>query len=436
MKRFMHLKALMAVLLIGLLPFMAACDDDDNGVIAQETAPKYVIFMVPDGMGLSNVTAARIYKNGPDGGALALETLEYIGYQRTHSRNSTVTDSAAAASAWACGEKFNNGEISCLDNNEDGICDGTRAHEKTILETAKDLGMATGLVANSDITHATPAAFGAHVHNRKCESEIFRQYMEKSIDVLLGGGIATNRSSCLLEGTDDAYNDALVQQAIQNGYTYVTNQTELLNAGNASRLLGVFNSGGMTPIFARGAANTEPTLAEMTNVALDVLEENANGFFLMVEGSQIDWANHARNAVYQIQETLDFDNSVKVAMDWMNASQERKDNTLLVVVADHECGGVIIDGPYGRLSQAGNTSAQYVDGFGQHVEDNDGYPVMAPDVDLVFGSGLYVDGVYENIPGSANHTAVDTIVWSNSPALAKAMDNADIYGVIYSYLTN
>ncbi|WP_054694988.1 alkaline phosphatase [Desulfosarcina cetonica] len=115
---------------------------------------KNIIFMVPDGQGLSNVTAARIFKNGPDGMPLNQETLKNIGYQRTHSADSTVTDSAAAASAWAVGQKFLNGEISCHGDSETGKCSDP---VPTILELAEKMGMATGLVASSQISHATPA---------------------------------------------------------------------------------------------------------------------------------------------------------------------------------------------------------------------------------------------------------------------------------------
>ncbi len=129
-----------------------------------------IIFMVPDGQGLSNVVAARVFKNGPNGAPLHQETLDNMGYQRTHSANSLVTDSAAAASAWAMGEKFNNGEISCH-----GDANYSCTNElPTILEIAKKRGLATGLVATSQISHATPAAFGAHTYSRNCGLEIAR----------------------------------------------------------------------------------------------------------------------------------------------------------------------------------------------------------------------------------------------------------------------
>ncbi|MBI9091229.1 MAG: alkaline phosphatase [Desulfobacterium sp.] len=406
---------------------MMSCASHDSANAGQ-TQPKNVIFMVPDGMGLSNVTTSRIYKNGPNGDSLNFEKLPYIGYQRTHSLNSTVTDSAAAASAWASGEKFNNGEISCLDNDNDGVCDETRINSQTILEVAQEMGMGTGLVATSDITHATPAVFGAHVHNRKCESEIFSQFIKHGIDVLMGGGVATNRSSCLLGATDDAFNAALIEQAQSNGYAYVNYKSELDAVGTPEKLLGLFHDGGLTPIYQRSADSVEPTLADMTHAALNILEQKPNGFFLMVEGSQIDWADHARNVAYMVQEVLDFDDSVKIVWDWINETEERKKNTLLVVVADHETGGVIIDGPYGSLSQNGGTASQLVLPSGTAVTDQDGNPVMAPDVSVVFGSN------HENPTQSAGHTAVDTIIRSNSPQCAKAMDNTELYQIMMDFM--
>ncbi len=433
MKRFTLESIFMTVALAACVALMSACDDSEATAsntddMASSATPRNVIMMVPDGMGLSNVTAARIYKNGPNGDPLYFEQLPYIGYQRTHSRNSTVTDSAAAGSAWASGDKFNNGEISCIDDNADGACDGTRKNDQTILEIARDLGKATGLVANSDITHATPAVWGAHVHSRKCESEIFAQMLDLEVDVMLGGGVATNRGPCMLPETDDAHNEALIASAVADGYTYVTTRDELTASAGASRLLGLFNDGGLTPIVARPTPCGQPTLKEMTEAALDVLSEDPDGFFLMVEGSQIDWANHARNVMYQIEETLDFDDAVKVVMDWMAEDLDRQKNTLLIVVPDHETGGVIIDGPYGRLSEAGDTGVQLYDLEGEPVYDMDGYPVMEPDLTVLFGSNP------TEPTESANHTAVDTLIWSNSPACARALDNTDLYDIMRNFM--
>ena len=369
-----------------------------------EKRAKNIIFMVPDGQGLSNVVAARIFKNGPNGDPLLQETLENIGHQRTHSKNSTVTDSAAAASAWTSGAKFNNGEISCHDDDFDSACDDTPV--PTILDIAQSMGKATGLVVTSDITHATPAAFGANVHNRKCEEEIAKQYLDREIDVLMGGGIASNRSSCGLASSSSDYLENLLDDYAGGGYQIVTTREEMNSAvaNGEKNILGLFKNGGKSVEMFRvdeSAAypETEPTLAEMTASALDVLEENNRGMFLMVEGSQIDWEDHARNDVGQIAESLGFDEAVAVVLNWVNAKRSRKENTLVIVVADHDTSGFAITGPYGSLSQAGDI------------------------IESAFVSG--------------SHTAVDTIIYSQGPGsdnLNAALDNTDLYDVMKNAL--
>ncbi len=347
---------------------------------------KNIIFMVPDGMGLADVTAARIYKNGPGGAPLNIETLGNIGYQRTYSANSIITDSAAAGSAWACGEKFNNGEI-CY--HTDG-----KPYNPSILELAKAEGKATGLVATSTITHATPAVFGAHVKSRNCENEIARQYIEVTgVDVMLGGGVAkfnsTRPDKC---GTSGDF----IAEALQKGYPVVYTRAGMDSAvaNGTVKLLGLFSNSGMTPEYLRVSGTTEPGLPEMTSSALDILEKNRDGFFLMVEGSQVDWANHDNNLKYQVGETLAFDEAVRVVLDWINTSPERKEHTLLIIVPDHETGGFAVNGP-DRLLNAGES------------------------VDVGWTS--------------PEHTGVDTLIWSQGPAsfaLGRAVDNTDLYGVM------
>jgi len=143
----------------------------------------------------------------------------------------------------------------------------------------------------------------------------------------------------------------------------------------------------------------EPTLPEMTAAALDVLEEDKDGFFLMVEGSQIDWANHANNIKYQLGETLAFDDAVKVVLDWLDKKPSRKLHTLVIIVSDHDCGGFAVNGPYGKLSKAGD----------------------------IVNAGWT----------SGDHTAVDTIIWSQGPGsqyLGKAVDNTYLYWVMKNVL--
>jgi alkaline phosphatase len=200
------------IVLVGATGPLCAQVPDNNHEV------KYVIFMVPDGMGaLANVTAARIRLNGIAGDPLHMETLDHIGYMRTFSEKNTVTDSSAAASAWACGEKFVNNEV-CL--HASGA-----PYNPSLLEIAQRAGMSTGLVATQTITHATPAAFAAHTAIRNCETEIARQYVQVTRpDVMLGGGIGKFRTS-----TPDRCGVAgdYIAEAVSTGYTYVQSEAEM-----------------------------------------------------------------------------------------------------------------------------------------------------------------------------------------------------------------
>jgi alkaline phosphatase len=352
--------------------------------LAAQLPVKNIIFLVPDGLGLSNVTAARIRLGGVDGDSLAFETLSQIGYQRTHSRNSVVTDSAAAASAWATGHKFVNGEISHHTING--------SSPMTILELAQSLGKSTGLVATSTITHATPAAFGAHVPSRKCETEIAKQYISLGIDVLLGGGVSkfrtTSADPCGTSGD-------MIALAISHGYTYVTTRAEMEAAPNQQKLLGLFSDKGMTAMINRAADSPEPLLKRMTTKALKILGGNPNGFFLMVEGSQIDWANHANSLQYQLRETVAFDSAVKNALNWVRENNAEED-TLIIVVPDHDCGGMAINGPNGSIIRTGGT-----------------------DIEAAWTSDY--------------HTACDTMIWSQGPYseyLGAALDNTHLFYIM------
>ena len=363
-----------------------------------------IIFMVPDGMGLTDVTAARIFKHGSAGGRLSLETLSTIGYQKTHSADSSVTDSAAAASAWASGDKFRNGEISCHDDDQDGKCSPTPGY--TILETAKEKGKSTGLVVTSTVTHATPAAFGAHAPWRKCEKEIARQYIKVTgVDVVLGGGrrdfksVATEADKC---GTFGDF----IADAVNNGYAVVHTGKELESAvaEGSTKILGLFTLKGKTPeLFrvnpAEHYSKDEPTLPQMTAAALKILEKDEDGFFLLVEGSQIDWANHRNDVAYQVAETLAFDYAVQVVMNWIDEKPSRRQHTLVIIAPDHETGGFAINDTSGGKYQPG---------------------------DVVHGAWT-----------TTGHTAGDVLLWSQGPGsnyLGKAVDNTDIYRVMREVL--
>ena len=361
---------------------------------------KSIIFMVPDGMGLADVTAARIFKYGSQDGNLYLETLSTIGYQRTLSSDSLVTDSAAAASAWASGDKFRNGEVSCHDDDRDGKCEPTPT--PTILETAKELGKSSGLVVTSAATDATPAAFGAHVSSRHCENEIARQYIQVTgVDVILGGGLKHFKSTGIQADKCGTFGNFIVD-AESKGYDVVYTGKELDGAvaKGSKRILGLFTSKGKTHELFRldpkkHYRQEEPTLPQMTAAALKTLERDEDGFFLLVEGSQIDWANHHNDVAYQVSETLAFDAAVQVVLKWVDEKPSRRQHTLVIIAPDHETGGFAIND---------TRKGEYQPG------------------DLVHGAWT-----------TTGHTAGDVLIWSQGPGsafLGRAMDNTDIYKVM------
>jgi alkaline phosphatase len=191
--------------------------------------------------------------------------------------------------------------------------------------------MATGLVATSSITHATPAGFGAHTVSRKEETTIAEHLIANRINVLLGGGHAFFAPQSIT-GSRRKDNIDLVAEAKNAGYEYAVTLQEMQQA-SGKFLLGLFAGEGMT------TQRPEPTLEEMTLKALQVLGSNNKGFILMVEGSQIDWANHENNEDESARQTILFDQAVQVVLEYA----VKDGHTLVVVVADHETGGIAIN---------------------------------------------------------------------------------------------
>ncbi len=299
----------------------------DRAYPAVSPRVRNVILLIGDGMGLSQVMLARMKAMGAEG-KLNMQLLPVHGLIRTHSADKLVTDSAAAGTALACGIKTKNGMI--------GVApDGTPYY--TILEAAQAKGMATGLVATSTISHATPASFGAHVKSRKMEDTIAEHLIGNRINVLFGGGrkyfLPQSESKSGRKDDKD-----LLAEARDAGYAVIETANQLRWI-SGPRVLGLFHLDGMTT-FA-----PEPMLAEMTKKAVSLLDETAtdsrkygNGFFLMVEGSQIDWACHANDAANCVRQTLLFDEAVREAVNFALADGR----TLVVVTADHETGGLTI----------------------------------------------------------------------------------------------
>jgi len=327
-----------------------------------------IILFIGDGMGISHITAGRLKSLGANG-RLHIDRMPVTGLLINHAADNLITDSAAGATALASGFKTNNAMISLLPDN-------TRA--VTILEALREKGFAAGLVATSSITHATPACFAAHVPARKMEPEIAAQLVESGVEVMLGGGRAffIPEEDSASKRSDDLN---LIERARQNGYRVVQNREELQKISEG-RVLGLFNDDEM-----RNEPH-EPTLAEMAAKAIELLRGNANGFFLMVEGSQIDWGAHDNLLDYVVREMLAFDEAVKVGLEF--AREDRR--TLVLVTADHETGGLAInDGSLdGKELEAGWTSGHHtgqpvpIFGYGPHslrftgVHDNTRVPII------------------------------------------------------------
>ena len=308
-----------------------------------------VILCIGDGMGLNQIALASMKVAGPNG-RLYMERLPVTGVVRTHSASSRVTDSAAAGTALASGVKTKNGMI--------GVTPDEKVYQ-TILEAAKARGMATGLVATSTITHATPASFASHVASRATEAAIADQLIANRVNVLFGGGrkFFLPKSDPNSARKDDK---DLIAEARQAGYTYVTNDRELRSV-RGSHVLGLFQLDSLK------TAGPEPSLAALTRKAIQVLtkvkstaSDRRRGFFLMVEGSQIDWACTDNDIKRSIRQTLLFDQAVQVAVDFAL----RDGHTLVIVTADHETGGLTyIEGakaspdPAIRWSVKGHTGA-------------------------------------------------------------------------------
>jgi alkaline phosphatase len=280
-----------------------------------------VILCIGDGMGANEIALARQKVVGQDG-KLWMERLPVAGLVRTFSADHAVTDSAAAATAMACGVKTKNGTI--------GIGIDKKAYA-SILEILSKKGWRTGLVVTSTMTHATPAGFASHVNSRDSEEEITGQLFDNRVDVLFGGG----RKFWLSAGR---HGSNLMMMAQRAGYHVVQSREEMMKL-TSGPALGLFAEEGMATF------EPEPSLAEMTQKAIALLSAKSKDwfapepkFFMMMEGSQIDWAEHNNDTNNSIRQTLLFDMAVKETIEFAR----RDGRTLVIVTADHETGGLAL----------------------------------------------------------------------------------------------
>lgn len=282
-----------------------------------------IILFIGDGMSVAAVSAARLRKGGAEG-TLHMDRMPVAGFVRTTAADSVITDSAASATAMASGFKTNNGVIGMTPDGRKVL---------SVLKGAMERGMASGLVATSSITHATPAPFASHVPSRTMHERIAEDLLETGVDVLLGGGRRFFLPRTQEGGRrDDGRN--LLEEARAAGYDVCLTPEEAQQAGSR-KILGLFADNAMD------MTASEISLAGMTSLAMEKLRRHRRGFFLMVEGSQIDWEAHDNILDRMIEEILDFDDAVGLALDF--AAEDRR--TLVIVTSDHETGGlVILDG--------------------------------------------------------------------------------------------
>lgn len=315
------------VVIVVLLVLLGGCrttSETSVAVRADPVLPQNIILFVSDGCGPASFTMTRQFlAEQRQIGGLALDSI-LVGHVATRAANALITDSASSATAYACGIRTNNGMIGMA---PDG------SSRESLVEVAEAAGMSTGLVVTTRLTHATPASFSAHVPDRGMEAEIASQQVTSGVDLMIGGG----RRFFLPESAGGSRDDGrdLLAEAADRGYRVVN---DWLGVDTLSSL----------PVLAFLAADhmpyevdrpdSIPSLAAMTQRGIDLLSDDEDGFFLLVEGSRIDHAAHSNDAAGHVHDIIAYDAAVSVALRYARANE----NTLVVSVSDHETGGLTI----------------------------------------------------------------------------------------------
>ncbi|WP_298130343.1 alkaline phosphatase [Micropruina sp.] len=370
-----------------------------------------VIFIQGDGMGIAHRELIRLALKG-QGGELTMNKMQYTGLVHTESadKKEAVTDSAAAATAYATGVRSYNGAI--------GV-DSDGKPVTSLLERARAAGKSTGVVTTSQVTDASPGAFSAHVANRSDQSEIARQIIEQTrVDVVLGGGEdwwypAGNPGAWPDNPPKDPTEQSkgtkgnLVDRAQQLGYKYVRNAAELKKV-NRGKVLGLFANEEMFEYHNEGEGDLyDPSvrLPVMTKKAINILSRDRDGFFLFVEEEGIDEMAHHSNAKLMIKAGAELDRTVKIALDFA----ARTPGTLVLVVGDHETGGLAIE----------NVDPNDENGSGEQSEDT--IPIAHSDLKMV------ADWT------TGGHTGAATPVTASGPGahrLSGFIKNTDVHDAV------
>ncbi|SDH78654.1 alkaline phosphatase [Chryseobacterium taeanense] len=335
----------------------------ESFMYAQTQKPVNIIFMIGDGMGVSQVTSAFYFGEGKPN----FQNFKYVGLSETSCTSDRVTDSAAGATALSTGQKTYKRAIG-LDKDSLSI--------PTILEQLQDKGYKTGLVCLTSITHATPAAYYAHVKDRDLHEDIALDFLKSDIDFAAGGGLKffnkrKDKRDLLKDLTKKKYRidtTSLSKPIAGKRNLYLMAQDELPNK----------------------VQGRKDFLPEATQTALDFLSNDNKPFFLMVEGSFIDWGGHANNAEMMVKEVLDFDKTIGVVMDFI----KKNPNTLLVVTADHETGGASI-GKFMEKDPAGGKLKEVKDKVQINFIDGQHTAALVPVFAMGKGEELF-SGIYPN----------------------------------------
>ncbi|MFW9826542.1 MAG: alkaline phosphatase [Candidatus Thorarchaeota archaeon] len=357
-----------------------------------ESIPKNetnIILMIGDGMGFEHLKLASWVEFGKNA-EFPIEELRFKKNVTTHNMDNEITDSAAAATAIATGHKTQNGYLSMLPNSRS---------VKTILELSRAMGKATGLISKTEITHATPAAFMTHVSSRDDTVTIANQIVEDSgVDILMGGGFTH-------------FSTSQIEEMESKGYSVVRNKTKLQNI-NTGKIFGLF-ADDYLPYEIRRDYNITPSLAEMTEKAIEILSQSTEGFFLMVEGGMIDHAAHSSNKVRLALETIDFYHAFEVALSFISNNE----NSLLILTADHETGG---------LNVINETLNDELPSINKTFEENEDLRIArATNITVSWSTTGHTN---RNVPIYASRL--------NSPNFENltTIDNTDIFRIMYDYL--
>ena len=424
-------------------------------VCAAPGRPRSAVLFIGDGMGQAYVTTTRVARGG-SGGRLRMDSLPYTALSRTHSSDSPVTDSAAAASAMACGQKTANGVL-CEDASAVyGKSDGRKL--ESIAVWAKKRGLLVGLVTTTTVTHATPAAFYAQEKDRDNEAGIARQAAGCGFDLILGGGRKYFPGDVRAEAQAAGFTIVETAEALKGingleprvlglfaeGHLPYQPEIEAARARPAGAAAGEPGAAGAAGVaggaassgVAAGdpAARTAPTLVEMARFAIDALRKTGQPFFLMVEGGRIDHAGHANWARTLVDETAAFDEAIGYAVDTLDPK-----TTLVLVTADHETGGLAMNG---YPDEKDGIWSPYRDPFGD--KDDLPYPV------ITFSSGPGTTKQDRHPPhgpddprpsglvlGSAAHTGVDVALYAwgaGAERVHGTIENTGIYTILKAHL--